>query len=541
MIKLDNIILPIRHNIDIIKEICAKKLKILSKNIKNVEYIKLSLDARRKNNIKYIASLALTLNEKEEEKFKDLKFNLDRNGLEYQTKELEKSPIIVGFGPSGMFAGLALAKMGLKPIIIEQGKSVDERKIDVVNFWQQGKLNKFSNVQFGEGGAGTFSDGKLNSNTSNEITKKVINELYLHGAPKEILYLSKPHIGSDNLQNVVKNIREEIINLGGKILFSHKMTDISIKNNQICGVFIEKVENEKESCNDSRKNTDDNIALYIETNHLLLCLGHSARDSFEMLYKNGLNIKQKPFAMGVRIESKQEEINIGQYGKNYDKALPNADYKLVTHLQNGRSVFTFCMCPGGQVVASSSNEGEIVTNGMSYFARNGENANSALLVNVYPDDFGSTHPLAGIKMQEKYEKLAFELGGKDYSAPAQTVKEFLHLREGKEYLKSTIAPSYTPKVKFTDISKCLPNFVTESLKEALPLLNKKLSGFANADNILIAIESRSSCPLTIVRDETFQSSIKGIYPVGEGAGYAGGIITSAQDGIKVAEAIYKTL
>ena len=199
------------------------------------------------------------------------------------------------------------------------------------------------------------------------------------------------------------------------------------------------------------------------------------------------------------------------------------------------------MCPGGQVVASSSNEGEIVTNGMSYFARNGENANSALLVNVYPDDFGSTHPLAGIKMQEKYEKLAFELGGKDYSAPAQTVKEFLHLREGKEYLKSTIAPSYTPKVKFTDISKCLPNFVTESLKEALPLLNKKLSGFANADNILIAIESRSSCPLTIVRDETFQSSIKGIYPVGEGAGYAGGIITSAQDGIKVAEAIYKTL
>lgn len=523
MIKLDNINLPIGFNDDKIKEICAKTLKIQTKNIKNHELLKLSLDARHKNNIKYVASIALELDKNIEEKFSQLRYTIDRTSLIYEKKSCELSPIVVGFGPSGMFAGLALARMGLKPIIIEQGKNVDDRQKDVLEFWQNGKVNKYSNVQFGEGGAGTFSDGKLNSNVSNSYCKKAIQELYNFGAPKEVLYLSKPHIGSDNLNNIVKNIREEIIKLGGKVLFSTKFCDFSVENNKINSILIKNVENGQEE--------------RLKTNHLLLCVGHSARDVFKLLYNKEVKLEQKPFAMGVRIEQSQEKINQGQYGIGYDKRLPNADYKLVEHLENGRSVFTFCMCPGGQVVASSSEEGEIVTNGMSNFARDGENANSALLVNVTPKDFNSTHPLAGIDFQAKYEKLAFELGGKNFSAPAQTVGSFLENEENKTELK----PTYQPRVKLTDISKCLPDFVTESLKLALPRLNNKLKGFAENGNLLIAIESRSSCPLTILRDENFECNIKGIYPVGEGAGYAGGIITSAQDGIKVAENIYKNI
>lgn len=524
MIKLDEISLSIGFTDNEIIEKCAKKLEISSKNIENVEIIKLSLDARRKNNIKYIASVGLILNQQVAKKYKHLEYELDRTGLIYNQKMIEKSPIVIGFGPSGMFSGLALARMGLKPIIIEQGKPVEERKIDVEKFWNEGILNKFSNVQFGEGGAGTFSDGKLNSNTNNSFTRKVINELYNMGAPKEILYLSKPHIGSDNLQSIVKNIREEIIKLGGKVLFSCKMTDIIVKNNKLSKVVI--------------KNLKNNQDIQYETNHLLLCLGHSARDSFKMLYERDILIKQKPFAMGVRIEHPQQLINIAQYGNGYDRRLPNADYKLVVHLPNNRNVFSFCMCPGGQVVASSSNDGEIVTNGMSLFARDGNFANSALLVNVTTDDYDSSHPLAGIEFQAKYEKLAYQLGGGNFIAPAQSVGSFLNKTDLKN---QNISSTYKPQIKSSDISKCLPNFVTESLKEALPLLDQKLKGFASDENILIAIESRSSCPLTIVRDQNFQSNISGIYPVGEGAGYAGGIITSAQDGVKVSESIFENL
>lgn len=520
MIKIDNITLPIGFNNEKIREICAKNLKISIKSIKNIELLKLSLDARRKSNIKYNASIALELDNIIEKKFPALSFVLDRTGLIYNEKTLPLSPVIIGFGPSGMFAGLALARMGLKPIIIEQGKCVDERQKDVNEFWKNGKLNKYSNVQFGEGGAGTFSDGKLNSNISNSCCKKVIQELYNFGAPKEILYTAKPHIGSDNLQRIVKNIREEIINLGGKVLFSSKFCDFDVKNSKLSQITI--------------KNVITDVEEKIKTNHLLLCIGHSARETFELIYNKQISLKQKPFAMGVRIEQSQENINIGQYGQNYGKRLPNADYKLVEHLDNGRSVFTFCMCPGGQVVASSSNEGEIVTNGMSYFARDGKNANAALLVNVTPEDYSSSHPLAGIYFQAKYEKLAYSLGGGNFTAPAQYVGEFL----GNKTKINKIEATYKPNVKLTDISKCLPDFVTESLKLALPRLNNKLKGFADNENLLIAIESRSSCPLTILRDENFECNIKGIYPVGEGAGYAGGIISSAQDGIKVAESIY---
>lgn len=358
MIKLDNIALPIGYNETTIKEICAKKLKLDVNNIKNFEFLKLSLDARRKNDIKYIASLALDLTEELENSFSHLKYQLNRTPLSYPHKSLKLSPVIVGFGPSGMFAGLALARMGLKPIIVEQGKKVDERQIDVDKFWNNRKINKYSNVQFGEGGAGTFSDGKLNSNISNDYCKKVLFELYNFGAPKEILYLSKPHIGSDNLKNIVKNIRKEIENLGGKVLFSTKFCDFYVENEKLSEITLENIMTGQKEI--------------IKTNHLLLCVGHSARDTFKLLYNKNIQLIQKPFAMGVRIEQSQEKINEGQYGKGYDKRLPNADYKLVQHLENGRSVFTFCMCPGGQVVASSSDEGEIVTNGMSYFARDGK-------------------------------------------------------------------------------------------------------------------------------------------------------------------------
>lgn len=520
MIKVEQIQVGLSCNEGEIKTACAKKLKIKQSDIESIVLLKKSIDARRKPKINYILNVGLNLKNNLENKFAESKFDLDRSGLSYQKKSCPLPPVIVGFGPSGMFAGLALARMGFNPIIIEQGKCVEEREKDVLEFWNNRKLNRYSNVQFGEGGAGTFSDGKLNSNVNNIYCKKVLNELYHFGAPEEILYQSKPHIGSDKLKKVVKNLRNEIISLGGKVLFSHKFVDFETKNNEISKIFVENLEN--------------NERFEIKTNHLLLCVGHSARDVFSLLYDKGANLAQKPFAMGVRIEQKQSDINLAQFGQQ-NPLLPPADYKLVTHLPSGRSVFTFCMCPGGEVVSSSSNEGEVVTNGMSNFARDKENANSALLVNVLPSDYPSSHPLAGIEFQAKYEKLAFMLGGENYNAPAQTVGSFLgNKKEGEK----RVSPSLKPGVTFAQIEKCLPDFVIASLKEALPILDKKLKGFAKDENLLIAIESRSSCPLTILRDENFVSSIKGIYPVGEGAGYAGGIISSAQDGIKVAESIY---
>ncbi len=523
MIKIEQISLPIKFSDkDITDQIC-KKIKVSRNDIEKFEIYRLSVDARKKTDIRYVASVCVCLKGNLESKFKSLKFNPEREKMQYEMKNTNKTFVVVGFGPSGMFAALALAKMGLKPIIIEQGKMVEERENDVKKFWTERKLNKYSNVQFGEGGAGTFSDGKLNTTLNNDYCKMVINELYQFGAPKEITYTNKPHIGSDKLKIVVKNIREHIKSLGGKFMFSTLLEDVVLKDEKLEKIVL--------------RNVETNKIEEIKTDYLLLCVGHSARKTFEMLYQKGANIKQKPFAMGVRIEQKQSDINLSQYGKEKIDGLPAADYKLVEHLPNGRAVFTFCMCPGGQVVASSSDEGEIVTNGMSDFARDKENANSAVLVNIVPEDYDSAHPLAGIYYQAKYEKLAFELGGKNFYAPAESVGSFI---KGQE-IASEINFSYRPGVKFAKIEKCLPKIVADSLKIGLPLLNKKLKNFAKDENLLIAIESRSSCPLTIVRDENYESNIKGIYPVGEGAGYAGGIVSSAQDGIKVAERIYNRL
>lgn len=520
MIKVDNIKLNVGYTDMDVKNAVSKALRISPNKIESYEFLRLSIDARKKPNVFYIATVAVSLSKEFEEKYKSNKVDVGYNAKKYNKLfSVADRPVVVGFGPAGMFASLMLARMGLRPIVIEQGKPVEQREKDVEEFWQNGKLDKYSNVQFGEGGAGTFSDGKLNSNAHNSYVKDVLTEFYLHGAPKEILYLNKPHIGSDNLKSIVKNIRNEILSLGGEIYFSTKLIDINVKNNMISDIKLL----------DIGKNTFFNI----ECQKLVLAIGHSARDVFKLLCDMGADMKPKPFAMGVRIEQKQEDINRAQYGDSYDKRLPNADYKLVHHLPNGRSVFTFCMCPGGVVVSSSSEEGTIVTNGMSYFARDKENANSAVLVNVRTDDFEDGDVLAGVRFQEKYERLAFRLGGNNYSAPAQSVGDFLQKKT-----KCNISSSYLPKVKFCDISKCLPDFVTDSLRLALPEFDKKLKGFAKDENILVAIESRSSSPVTIVRGDDFQSSIRGIYPVGEGAGYAGGIMTSAIDGIKCAEAIY---
>ncbi len=510
--------------IDIYQAI-QKKYNIFKNEIEKFEIVKESLDSRKKPNVFYSLNVAVEV--KNTAKKKVLKLNdicVSHRGVEYQKLDFNgKRPIVVGFGPAGMFAGLTLAVAGLKPIILEQGKEVFERQKDVDEFWNNKKLNKYSNIQFGEGGAGTFSDGKLASNVSNEYTKTCINEFILNGAPKEIFYSHAPHIGSDKLKSVVKNIREKIKTLGGEVLFNTKFEDFETnKQGEIIKVYA--------------KNVETGTSVSFDSSALILAIGHSAEETYRLLDNKKLDLKQKPFAMGVRIEQSQEDINLSQYGK-HDKELPSANYKLVEHLENGRSVFTFCMCPGGYVVASSSEEGTIVTNGMSEYARDGKNANSAVLVNVNPEDFGSNEPLAGVAFQRKYEKLAFELGGRDYSAPAEKVKDFLKGSENPDDNFSKVQPTYRPKIKAADISKCLPDFVTESLKLALPRFNKKISSFALDDNLLIGVESRSSAPVQITRDENFMTKVKGLFVCGEGAGYAGGITSSAADGIKCSEKV----
>ncbi len=523
MILVDNLKLNVGFKDRDIIEACAQKLNIKTSDIKSFEIIKQAIDARRKPNIFYSLNVAVALPDKFEKKYAKSQITIDKSILKFERKSVDKQPIVVGFGPSGMFCALMLARMGLKPIVVEQGECVEDREKTVNDFWNNRKLNEYSNVQFGEGGAGTFSDGKLNTNLSNKECKQVLNEFVYFGAPKEILYIAKPHIGSDNLKSVVRNIRNEIISLGGDICFSTHMEGILVEDNKIVGVKV--------------KNLHNDEVREIRTDHLVLALGHSARKTFAHLKNINVSMRQKPFAMGVRIEQKQNNINEIQYGKGYDKRLPNADYKLAVHLENGRSVFTFCMCPGGYVVASSSGQGEIVTNGMSNFARNNKFANSALLVNVMPEDFNNDDVLAGIYLQEKYEKMAFELAGSNYNAPAERVETFINDKEVSENSET----SYKPGVSLVKLKKCLPDFVYKSLKDGIIELNKKVRNFAMSDDLLIGVETRSSCPLTIIRDEEYQSNIKGMYPIGEGAGYAGGIVSSALDGIKVAKSIYEKI
>lgn len=402
----------------------------------------------------------------------------------------------------GLFAALTLIQNGIFPIVIEQGSPVEEREKQVELFRKTGKLNTLSNVQFGEGGAGTFSDGKLTTGIHSPFCKKVLEEFVNFGAPDSILYMSKPHIGTDKLIKVIRNMREHIISKGGKFLFNTKVIDFNINNNKISSVV----------CKD-KNSTYELLASYV-----ILAIGHSSRDTFQKLYEKGITMEKKNFSVGVRIEHLQEDINKSQYG-NSKLHLPPAEYKLSCHLPNGRSCYTFCMCPGGVVIASSSEENTIVTNGMSNFLRDGKNANSAVLVNVTPEDFSNPSPLAGIYFQKELEEKAFKLGGKNYFAPIQRVEDFLNDRKSEFIGK--VKPSYLPGVTLSNLQEILPDFVSSTLKLSLPYFDTKLKGFANPDAILTGVETRSSSPVKIPRNEDLVSNILGLYPCGEGAGYAG--------------------
>lgn len=522
MIRIPEIKLSLDDDESRLIEEISRKLQIDKNSIRSYKIFKKSIDARKKNELHFVYTVDIEVNNEDTLLKKYGKKGVTKSpnyNYEFNKRAPEdfSRPVIVGFGPAGLFAALVLSQMGFRPIVLERGKSVDERAQDIEGFWKKGRLNPESNVQFGEGGAGTFSDGKLTTLIKDPRCRKVLEEFVLHGAPEEILYLNKPHIGTDILRDVVKNIRNTIISLGGEIRFNSKVTNLQITDGKVTGVEI-------------------NNSEILNCNKVLLALGHSARDTFYMLHDKGLKITQKGFSIGVRIEHPQSLINQSQYGSfaNHEK-LGAADYKLSAHFDNGRSAYTFCMCPGGMVVAAASEEKVVVTNGMSYHARDKENANSALLVGVLPEDYGSEHPLAGVEFQRKWERMAFIAGGENYNAPAQRVGDFLKDRPSVKV--GDIKPSYSPGVEMTDLRLCLPDYVTDTLKLALKDFDKKIKGFASDDVLMTGVETRSSSPIRIVRDDSLQSNIRGIYPVGEGAGYAGGIISAAVDGIRVAEEV----
>lgn len=529
MIRLKDI--KIRENLteEEVFQKAISKNKIKLKEVSKWYIYKKSIDARKKEDVHYNYTLDVELKDKRKEKryeqVEEYKFSIIN-----VMRKSEYNPVIIGAGPAGVFAGLILVDNGIKPIILERGKKIEERIKDVEEFVQNRKFNTSSNIQFGEGGAGTFSDGKLNTgNSSSMYSRKVLEEFVRFGAPAEILYTAKPHIGTDNLRKIVKNIREYIISKGGQVLFNEQVTDFEIEDGKIKAVIC------KNSREDGLENRIDiNETMRIETDTVILAIGHSARDTFKRLYELGVEIQPKNFAVGTRIEHLQKEINHAQYGESRHLKLPTADYKLVYHAKNGRTCYTFCMCPGGQVMASNSEEYSIVTNGMSNFARDGENANSALLVNVAVEDYYKNSPLDGMYFQEDLEKKAFELGDKNYNAPAQRVEDFLKNKETVKFGK--VKPTYMPGVTGADLNKILPQFISETMKEAIVELDKKLHGFADKDAVLTGVETRSSSPVQITRNkETLNSmNVKGLYPCGEGAGYAGGIMTSAIDGIKCA-------
>ena len=433
-------------------------------------------------------------------------------------------PVIVGAGPAGLFAALVLARAGARPILLERGRRVEERTADVERFWSTGALDLTSNVQFGEGGAGAFSDGKLNTGTKNIRHRFILEELVKCGAPADILIDAKPHIGTDYLHIALKNLRQELLDLGADIRFESQLTDLDIRDGALRGITV----------------TGPEGTYTLPCQNLILCPGHSARDTFELLYRRGVPMEAKPFAVGVRIEQRQADCDAAQY-KQYagHPGLPASTYKLSCHLSNGRGVFSFCVCPGGQVVAAASEEKRVVTNGMSEFARDKENINGALLVNVTPEDFGGDNPLAGIAFQRDLEAAAYQAGQGNYLAPAQRVEDFLAKRPSTG--PGRVIPSYRPGVTWTNLRDCLPDFVAESIAEALPILGRKLRGYDQPDAVLTAVESRSSSPVRLLRDTDCQSPIRGLYPCGEGGGWAGGILSAAADGMRCAEQICNAL
>ena len=429
-------------------------------------------------------------------------------------------PIVVGAGPAGLFAALVLARAGQRPILLERGRPVEQRQRDVEEFFRTGHLDPRSNVQFGEGGAGAFSDGKLNTGTRDIRHRFILEELAACGAPRDILVDAKPHVGTDYLHIALRNLRRELIALGADVRFEHQLTDLLVEDGALSAVTVA-----------SPRGTE-----VLPCRRLILAPGHSARDTFAMLLDRRVPMEPKAFAVGVRIEQRQKDIDTAQY-KEYAGApgLPASTYKLSCHLPSGRAAFSFCVCPGGEVVAAASEEGGVVTNGMSEFARDKENINGALLVNVTPEDFGGDGPLAGVEFQRRLEEAAFALGGSDFKAPCQRVEDFLARRPSVR--TGRVKPTYRPGVVMTDLHLCLPPFLTETLEAALPVLGRKLKGFDDPDALLTAVETRSSSPVRLPRDGTGQSALRGLYPCGEGAGYAGGILSAAADGMRIAEQI----
>ena len=512
MIRFNNIKVKDDLNEEELLDFLCKKKNLYKEKVKKFYISKKSIDARDKNNIFYNYSFDLLYESEYDVKDCIHLDEIKKEKLIIRRKSKDR-PIIIGSGPAGLFCALTFINNGIKPIIFEQGDKVEDRIKKVDSFKTNRKLDINSNVQFGEGGAGTFSDGKLTTGINSIYCREVLELFYKFGAPKEILYLNKPHIGTDNLVKIVKNIREYIESLGGEYHFNEEITDYIIENNRIIGVI------------GKEKYLSDTV---------ILAIGHSARNTFNRLYELGVSMEKKIFSVGVRIEHLQSSINDSQYGRKSDLKLPPAEYKLVYHGKN-RSAYTFCMCPGGVVIASSSGEEEIVTNGMSTYKRNLENANSALLVNVLPEDFNDNNPLSGMLFQKELEHKAYILGGSNYNAPIQRVEDFINNKK-TSYI-GNIKPTYLPGVTLSNLNDILPKYVCNTLKEAIVFFDKKLKGFNNPDAILTGVETRSSSPVRIIRNSDYESSIKGLYPCGEGPGYAGGIMSAAVDGIKCAKII----
>ena len=530
MLRLTEIKLPLEHTEAAIRNSVLTRLEITADALVSYSIFRRGVDARRRSAIYFVFTLDAEVRDEAAvlARLKGKPHVAHTPAMDYQAVARAPTtnsyrPLVIGTGPCGLFAGLLLAQMGFRPLILERGKAVRERTKDTFGLWRRAILNPESNVQFGEGGAGTFSDGKLYSQVKDPryLGRKVLTELVKAGAPAEILYVSKPHIGTFRLVGVVEKIRESICALGGEIRFQCKVDDIEIETGRVRGVVLAGGET-------------------IAADHIVLAVGHSARDTFQMLHDRGVTIEAKPFSIGFRIEHPQSLIDRKRYGKTAGHPLLGAaDYKLVHHCTNGRSVYSFCMCPGGTVVAAASEPGHVVTNGMSQYSRNERNANAGIVVGITPEDYPG-HPLAGIEFQRRWEARAFAAGGSNYSAPAQLVGDFLARRPSTA--PGAVAPSYTPGVLMTDLGQCIPDYAADAIREALPAFAQQIDGFAMNDAVLTGVETRTSSPLRIRRNARYESvNVRGLYPAGEGAGYAGGILSAAIDGIEAAEAVASSM
>lgn len=522
MLRLSNLSVPLSQTDDELLALLARKLKVPAGQIQSITLVKKSIDARDKGDVHFVLTVDVSLRN-EDEALRRLKSGTAAKVITRPAKPLPaaaftRPPVVVGAGPAGLFAALTLAKTGACPILIERGRPVEQRTQDVAAMMKDGTLDPNSNVQFGEGGAGAFSDGKLTTGIKSPHQRTVLETFVRHGAPEDILFLQKPHIGTDKLKGVVASIRREIIALGGQVLFETRLTGLILRGSHVEGVTVQRGDEVQE----------------ILTDTVLLAIGHSARDTLQSLFQQGVTMVQKPFAMGVRIEHPQSLINRSQYGRFAGHpALHAADYKLNIHTPDGRGVYTFCMCPGGEVIAAASQPGGLVVNGMSYHARAGRNANAALLVGVTPEDFGDNHPLAGLVWQRSIEQAAYRAGGGAYRAPVQRVEDFLACRASTHL--GDVQPTYQPGTTPGDLRACLPEFIIRDLQLGIAQMDRMLHGFAHPDAVLTGVETRSSSPVRLPRTAAYQAErLDGLFPVGEGAGYAGGIVSAAVDGIAAA-------